>query len=249
MLRKMTLPLALCGIIAIAAIAVYGFDVHAISVLAASPLAIADVGAAAALEKEMKDLAGLLKTAADDVKKKGDTLQTEMKSLGEATAETKKAVDDALLKHNDLASKQTELTTKFGEAVGRIVEIEQTLAQRRQDNEPAQQKSIGERFVESEQFKAFNGKGSVRVQMSRKDIMNVTATVGSVTSPANSLVGSMRVPGIVMAPERKLTIRDLIAPGQTSQGMVEYAQEVTFTNNAAVVTEGSTKPQSRRRSN
>jgi Skp family chaperone for outer membrane proteins len=220
MLRKMTLPLALCGIIAIAAIAVYGFDVHAISVLAASPLAIADVGAAAALEKEMKDLAGLLKTAADDVKKKGDTLQTEMKSLGEATAETKKAVDDALLKHNDLASKQTELTTKFGEAVGRIVEIEQTLAQRRQDNEPAQQVD-GRDVRRKRAVQGFNGKGAIRVQMNRADITNVTGTVGSNTSPANSLVGACACPASSRRPSEADHPRpDRARPDQPGHGRV-----------------------------
>jgi HK97 family phage major capsid protein len=189
-------------------------------------------------------LAADLEKAAEEVNKKGDTLQKEVKNLGDATGDTKKQVDDALSKYGELSKEHGELVKKHGEAVNRIAEIEQTVAQRRQQQEPAPQKSLGEIFVESDAFKSFNGKGNIRVPMNRKDIMNVTATVGSNTSPANSLVGVLRVPGIVMPPTRKLTIRDLVASGQTSQGMVEYAQEVAFTNAAAVVTEGSTKPQS-----
>lgn len=185
-----------------------------------------------------------LEKAADEVKLKGEKLQAEIKNLGDASAETKKAVDDALLEHGKLLNDHKELVKKHGDLGARIIEIEQTLAKRRQENEPTEMKSMGQLFVESPEFKAFSGKGAVRVQMSRKDLLNVTATVGSNRSQANSMVGVTRVPGIVAPPERKLTIRDLLAPGQTSQGMIEYVQETGFTNNAAVVTEGATKPQS-----
>jgi HK97 family phage major capsid protein len=54
----------------------------------------------------------------------------------------------------------------------------------------------------------------------------------------------MRVPGIIAPPNRTLTIRDLLAPGQTSSSSVEYVKETGFTNNARSVSEGTTKPQS-----
>jgi len=187
-------------------------------------------------------LAAQLEKAADEVKTKGETLQKEVKNLGDGTAETKKQVDDALLKYGELSTKHGELVKQHGETVGRIVELEQTIAARRTDPGIVSQKSMGELFVENEAFKSFKGKGSIRVQMSRKDITSFTGTVGTNTSAGTSLVPAMRVPGFVTPPEQKLTIRDLLAPGQTSQGMVEYAQEISYTNNAAVVTEGSTKP-------
>jgi HK97 family phage major capsid protein len=187
--------------------------------------------------KKAVDLAAALEKAADEVRQSGEKLQSEMKNLGKETAETKAAVDSALLKYGELA-------TQHKEVVGRITEIEQTLAKRRQDTEPQQPKSMGQQFIESDQFKSFGGKGTVRVKMPRADITNVTGTVGSNTSTANSLVSTMRVPGIVTPPEQKLTIRDLIAPGTTSQGSVEFVQETGYTNAAALVTEGGTKPQS-----
>lgn len=195
--------------------------------------------------KTATELAAGLEKAADEIKLKGEQLQKEMKALGEGSAETKKAVDDAMLKFNEMNAQHSELCKKHGEAVSRITELEQKLvSQREQQYQP--ERTIGEVFVEDEKVKSFNSatRGAVRVQINRKDIMNVTATTGSVTSPANSLVGSMRVPGIVAPPDREMTIRDLLAPGQTSQGSVEYVKETGFTNNAAVVTEGSTKPTS-----
>lgn len=212
---------------------------HGIVIAAAGlPAAVTpeDIGA---ITKQLGTIEQQMKAASDDVKKSGDTLQREVKALGEGTAETKAAVDKALADHNELAQ-------KHGDIVGRITEIEQSLAQRREDRGPQQQKSIGQQFVESEQVKKFNSatRGSVRVQVERSDIMNVTPTVGNTTSPANSLVTSFRVPEIVTPRERQLTIRDLLAPGQTSQGMIEYVQETGFTNNAAIVSEGGTKPKS-----
>lgn len=211
---------------------------HGLIMAAAGAAAVTpeDIGA---ITKQLGAIEKDMKAASDDVKKNGEALQNEVKNLGTATKETKAAVDDALLKHGELAQ-------KHGELAGRLTEVEQTLAQKSKENEPAGAKSLGQMFVENDRVKAFNSatRGAVRVQINRADIMNVTGTVGSNNSVANSLVGTDRLPGIITPPERKLTIRDLLAPGQTSQGMVEYVQETGFTNNAAVVTEGSTKPQS-----
>jgi HK97 family phage major capsid protein len=187
--------------------------------------------------KELSELAISLEKAADEVKSKGETLQKEMKNLGDASSETTKKVDDALLKYG-------ELTTQHKEIVGRITAIEQEVAKRQRSTEPEMPKSIGQRFVESEQFKAFTGKGNVRVTLDKKDLLSVTATLGSNRSQATSLTSVTRVPGIVTPPNRPLHIRDLLASGTTNTSMIEYAQETGFTNNAAVVTEGSTKPSS-----
>jgi HK97 family phage major capsid protein len=188
------------------------------------------------LEALTKAAANLEKVA-DEVRQKGEILQKEVKNLGDGTAETKKAVDDAMLRLG-------EIVEEHKKTAARIVEIEQTLAAKREKGEPEQPKSMGQRFIESDAFKSFKGKGNVRVAMSRKDILNVTGTVGSGVSPETSLTGVLRVPGIVMPPERPLVIRDLLAPGTTVQGNVEFVQETGFTNNAAVVTEGATKPKS-----
>lgn len=196
-----------------------------------------DIGA---ISKQLGDIEAQMKTSLDALKKSGETLQAEVKNLGDGTVETKDKVDRALVQHNELAEKHTEL-------VGRLTEVEQTIAQRRPDNDNRPAKTLGQMFVENERVKAFNSasRGAVRVQINRADITNVTGTVGSNVSQANSLVDSMRVPGIVQPTgDRRMTIRDLIAPGETSQGMVEYVEEAGFTNSAAVVTEGSTKPSS-----
>ncbi|WP_315833909.1 phage major capsid protein [Bradyrhizobium prioriisuperbiae] len=232
--------LALVAILVVGAILFSGLaphDIgHGLTMAMAGTAAVSaeDIGA---ITKQLSKIEVDMKSAADDVKKNGETLQTEMKNLGNATSETKLKVDEALAKHGELAQKHTETAS-------RLTEIEQALAAKREKNDIVEAKSLGQMFVESAAFQKFDGKGNVRVSMDRADITNVTGTVGNNTSPANSLVSSMRVPGIITPAERPMTIRDLIAPGQTSQGVIEYVQETGFTNSAAVVTEGQSKPYS-----
>lgn len=235
------LALAAIALVVILAAGAVPIDIGAglaiASAAAAPALKPEDIGA---LTKQLGQIEQDMKSSLDTLKKSGETLQAEVKNLGDGTKETKDKVDQALLKHNELAQKHTELA-------GRLVEVEQGLAKRRPENDNKPAKSLGEMFVENERVKAFNSstRGSVRVQINRADVMNVTGTVGSNRSQSNSLVETMRVPGVVQPTgDRRMTIRDLLAPGETSQGMVEYVEEAGFTNNAAVVTEGSTKPTS-----
>ena len=70
------------------------------------------------------------------------------------------------------------------------------------------------------------------------------AAITSVPESAGALVAPDRQPGIIAIPQRRLTIRDLLAPGSTNSNSVEYVRETGFTNNAAIVAEGQPKPYS-----
>jgi HK97 family phage major capsid protein len=189
---------------------------------------IADATGLATLEKQFETLSGQLKTAADEVKKSAETTQTEIKNLGKVTEETKKAADDALIKHNEVSA--------------RLTEIEQKLAKREQG--PTQVKTIGQTVVEDDAVKAFlksGGKGRVSVE--------VKAVISALTTDADGSVGDLIVPDrrpIIELPRRRMTVRDLLTPGRTSSNAIQYPKETGFTNNAATVSEtaGSAKPQS-----
>lgn len=220
------------AIVAVAAVAVLAFDYSSI-VHAKSLSLYAAEGAAAlgTLEKQITDLAAQLKTAADDVKKSAENTQTELKNLGTVTADTKKAADEALIKHNEIA--------------GRVTEIEQKMSQLRAGGGGERAKSLGESVTDNEKIKSFiasGGKGRVSIP--------VKAIISSLTTDADGSAGDlivpMRVPGIVTPPQRRMTIRDLITPGRTGSNAIQYVKETGFTNAAATVSEttGDTKPQS-----
>jgi HK97 family phage major capsid protein len=180
-------------------------------------------------ERELETLAIALKTAADDVKKRAEATDLELKKLGKISEETKKSADDALIKHNEISA--------------RLTEIEQKMARR--NEQPSARKSLGEMVTENEAVKSFlggNKKGRVSVQL--KAIISSLTT--NADGSAGDLIVPMRVPGIVTTPDRRMTVRDLITPGRTSVNAIQYVKETGYTNNAATVTEtaGTAKAQS-----
>ena len=131
--------------------------------------------------------------------------------------------------------------TGMNEAKARLDEMEQKLARRREGGDAP--RTAGERFVEDEGFKAFASeirpKGRVLVQV--KDISSLTTDAAG---SAGALIPSDRRGLQVELPQRRLTVRSLLLPGQTASNSIEYEQEKLFTNNAAPVAEGTLKPQS-----
>lgn len=217
---------ACLAIAAVATLSVhFGFDPSA-----AHGLGVVMATAAGATGADMESLARDLKAAADDVKKQAETTNTELKNLGIVTADTKKAADEALIKHNELSARMTE--------------IEQKLV--RGAEGPQRAKSIGEQVTGNDDVKAFlaakKSKGSVSVHMK--------AIISSLTTDADGSAGDLivpqRQPGIIGLPQRRMTVRDLLTPGRTSSNAIQYVRETGFTNNAATHTEtaGTAKPQS-----
>lgn len=170
---------------------------------------------------EAPDMAGLVRLV--------ETGQTETKTVLEAAGE-----------------KLGTIETKTGELGTRLSEIEQRLAR------PgilkgglSETKSLGQEMVESEQFKTLaaspSQRGTARIEL--KAMLSNSSTWGGTASVSNSLVVADRQP-MVELPKRQLVVRDLLTVGQTVSNAVEYPQQTGFTNNAAVVAEGATKPYS-----
>ncbi len=59
---------------------------------------------------------------------------------------------------------------------------------------------------------------------------------------STGLTSIEKLPGIVELGVRRLTIKDLIAAGATSNTTIRYIREVSFNNSAATVAEGAAKP-------
>lgn len=168
----------------------------------------------------------------DQVKEAGEKALSEATKAGDMSKSNKEAVDELLIKFNGLT---TELK-----------ELEQKQVRRPGAGDLEEYKSMGQRVVDSEAFKGMDSSArkSMRIQMERKDLLNVTATVGAGVSAGNSLVGGSRQVGIIARPERVMTIRDLLMPGQTDSGSIEYVVETGFTNNAGMQVEAALKGKS-----
>ncbi|MBF8781003.1 phage major capsid protein [Pseudomonas fulva] len=176
-------------------------------------------------EAQVKEFNATLKGIGDQIKSQAEAVEKQIKASGEMNAETRAKVDELL-------TKQGEISARLGEAEQKLVN-----ASRDRSHQQEPQKSVGALVVGSEDMQGMNSsfRGSRRVSVPRAAI--TTATGGS-------LVTTERVPGIVAPPQRRLTIRDLVAPGTTESNSIEYVRETGFTNNAATVAENTAKPYS-----
>lgn len=190
-------------------------------------------------------------------------MTTETKTVAELAAEVKTLVDTKLnetkaaaeeLKGKlDATDKVTEgLVLKFDEAFkehneakARLDELEQKMARKGDEGQRAE-KSAGYIVTEDEGVKAYiaaGGRGKVSVELDQK------AIISGLTTDANGSAGDLLQPNYqpMLAPvQRRMTVRDLLTPGRTSQPMIQYPKETGYTNSAATISEtaGGTKAQS-----
>lgn len=170
--------------------------------------------------KKIEEALGGLST---QIKEQGKEI---LEKAGAMTAEQKERIDGMLLKQGELQEA--------------LREVQQKQARADEGIGGAIQKSVADQAVESEEFKSLKGsrprKGQ-SVEMQVKLITTADASVGA------GIVEN-RLPGLLQIPDRRLTIRDLLAPGRTDSPIIRYTQELGYTNNTAVVPEGTRKPES-----
>lgn len=184
-------------------------------------------------QKSAADLAKEIKAehqkAVDAVKEIAEKAVTEAAGGVKLSGEAKEKADEALLKVTGLGEQLAELAQKLD---------------RDSKDQPSRQKTLGEQFIDDEKVKEFLGQATPR---GRADL-SVKATITSLTTDAAGSAGAAlqatRVPGIQALPQRGMTVRDLITPGQMDGQTVEYVKETGFTNNAGMVAEGAAKPSS-----
>lgn len=168
-----------------------------------------------------------------------------------------KTVGDQLKAHAETAAKNAELNTetrqqvdalllKQGELQANLQSTQQLLAKLEANGAggDVQHQSLGQQFVGSEEVAAFLGKTTPR---GRADL-TIKAAITSLTTDADGSAGDLvqttRLGGVQALPQRRMTVRDLITPGQMDGNALEYVKETGFTNNAGMVAEGAKKPES-----
>lgn len=186
-------------------------------------------------DNQLADKIGELGTSLASIKEQVGNLATDFTSKlsanGQVSAELKEKTDKAL--------------SELGDVTTRLGDLEKRAARERDGGDP-EERSLGDIVVEAAGAQSFDSsyRGMIKVKADRAAITSANTTVGAGRSQGTSLVPGARVPGIFGLPERQLTIRDLVMPGQTSSSSIEYVKETGFTNNAAPVAETTAKPYS-----
>ncbi len=173
-----------------------------------------------------------------------------IKGIKEALATQNAEVVNAITKHDEdlkVFGKVQEgtkeaiaaLNTQGGELSARLLTLEQSIAEGSRNRDPRHEKSMGERFAESEEMAEFRQRGA-KGTCRPLQVKSITSLTGS----AGVGIWSQRLPGVVEPPLRPLTIRDLLDQGTTDSNLIEWIKELVYTNSADVVSEGAQKPES-----
>lgn len=178
-----------------------------------------------------------------EIKAALDKISNQVKEAGEkALAEAAKGVQMSTANKE----KVDEMLVKQGELQANLKAAEQALAQLQAsgNGSNAPHQSLGQRFVESEDVKAFLGKTTPRGRVDMPVKAAITSLTTDADGSAGDLVQTTRLPGVLGLAERRMTVRDLISPGTMDGSSLEYVKETGFTNNAAPTAEGAKKPES-----
>ena len=180
-------------------------------------------------EPDVKQLTRDLKEATDKVKEFAEDAKGRLEKGEQLTEAAKQSADEALVKFNELSAQMTEIEQKLAGGLG--------------GSDNSERKSLGQRFVENEDVKAFMerapSKGSVGVE-----VKAITSATGDGDGNAGDLLTPDDRPGIITPPQRRMTVRDLLTPGRTSDSAIRFFQETGFTNNAAPQAETELKAES-----
>jgi HK97 family phage major capsid protein len=184
-------------------------------------------------------------TNVSDVKAALDSINDQ---VGTFIKKNQTAIEDGAKLAKTAKETADDLLTKQGEMRERLQDLEQKMAAKSKNEDAADTELAGEVFAkyledhpETKSALANLKQGqSVSVEVGRKSITNSGATGAALNYPAQTIAGLSAGAPLV----RRLTVRDLLAPGRTSAAALFYPKENVFTDNSAVVSEGSLKPES-----
>jgi HK97 family phage major capsid protein len=170
-----------------------------------------------ALSRKSSAEAELLQKALKDESEKYGTISAKTnEKIAEISAEAKAAQD---------AVKELRL---------RATDLEQKLAKRTVEGGTEQPRTAGQRFVEAEDYKTADFQRCREIKAVEVGPLFAKTAVLNALGQNQPLVPDQRVPGIITAANRRLTIRDLLPQLRTSSNLVQFASESSFTNNAGI---------------
>lgn len=177
----------------------------------------------------MNELEQSLKDISDQVKEAGTKALAEAEKAGALSVETKTVVD--------------KLLTDQGLIKAQLVELEKKASAPQSDHGlPPDELEVALKKAMPELLDFMERRGvhkQVSIPVSRKALLNTGVTGAALNYPGQQVLAQPLQPLL-----RRLTVRDLIAPGRTTGSVIFYMRETGYTNSAAPVSEGSLKPYS-----
>lgn len=193
--------------------------------------AVADLDVSPELKKALDDIFSKLKKRDEENAEKLKKVDEDIEKFGKVQEGTK----DAIAKQN----------TDVANLHGQMKDIELKLARGEFNTTPPDKKTPGELIILDKSFESWakGAQGEGAGGAAGKFRYNLK-TITSLSSSGGAGIYSDQLPGVIENPLRPLSIRDLLMPGRTTSSLLEWIQELLYTNNADVVSEGTLKPES-----
>ncbi len=178
------------------------------------------------------------------VKAVRDEVKTTYEALDKKTTDLASMIDEAKKKlsekadTSDIDGRIKDIQEEIKKASERADEIERK-ANRGINGGAEEAKTIGQRMIESNEYKSFASRRAGTARIDVKAIVSLAS--GTARNPLQTV---QTVPGIIREPDRPLMVRDLLPVGNTNSMTIEYPKENVFTNSAATVAENTLKPES-----
>ena len=158
------------------------------------------------------------------IKSFSEKAKGELETVGKTSKETLEALDK-------IGKSQLELAK-------RVQEVEQSGSKKKEDE--AAFKSLGEQFIDTPQFKAFDAGSVSKVRAELKLRSTVVEGIGGGTNVA---VAPDRQAKIVRGAFRILRVEQMLNSVDTVSNAIQYTKETSFVNNAAETAEATQKPE------
>lgn len=165
-------------------------------------------------------------------------LNEHTQKLTDAIAESDKQIKEQGKVSDSVKAEISELSEKFSEFDNRLIAAEQKAV--RDSEGPGRQKTAGELFVGSDNFKQFVEGGITKGRSLSVECKDITSA-GTSAGPA---IWEYTDPELVKDPQQVLTLRDLLTTIPIASDLARYARLKTRTNNVAPVSETGTYPES-----
>ena len=156
-----------------------------------------------------------------------DAIDAKISELEKERSISQRAIQDELKK---LGDEQIKLSKALSE-----LEQQGISAPHEENN-----MSLGESFVKSNAYAAFDSSRSCRFVFSKS---SPSTTQASNSATRTTVAAPYVVPGILTLPDAPLNIEALLPHVPISTNSIQYVKEGSMTNNAAVVAEGANKPE------
>ena len=178
------------------------------------------------LSQEARELLAELNKVTDGVKNIADEARAAALKNTDISAAAKKAADDALTQQGELRAALTELSQHVAAMpTAAAAAAPQTLGAQFVNNEATKN------YLASVQAGTAPSRSSFAASFEGSGLMNaVTSDAGS----AGPLKQPQYVPGVIQPGQQRLTIRDLLMWGATSQAAIQFYREVSSTNGVGI---------------